>query len=502
MPPSGSRAAASSRIWALRRPPCTPPGNSPASTTPIPRAALNFSVQTAYLASSSPQPVSGFTPHMIDDLLSLAGEAVSHATKLGADAVHAVAADGRSTEISILDGKIEKVEQSEARDISLKVYAGKSSASISGSVLTREAIHRLAENALTWQGSPRPIPMPGVAEPEQLASDIPDLDLAAVTSPTRSGLEALARRAEAAGLAVRGVTKSSGAGASARKPPSASSSPTASRRATGAPASASPCRPSRAKARHGARLRLSSAVHFADLRDPETIGRSAGERAAKRLNPRKVKSQSVPVIFDRRVAWASSATCWAPSMARPSRGAPASSRTSWASRSSAPTSPSSKTPSSGAALARAPSTARGWPATGRNLIDQGVLTGWILDLRSARQLGLSPTGQGSRGGPSTSNVYLPGGRAVAGGADQGHLPGALCHRTHRLLHQHGDGRLQPRRLRLLDRERRTHLPGERDHHRRKPQGHVQDHGPRDNLEFRSAVNAPNCLVEGLTIAGL
>ncbi len=45
----------------------------------------------------------------------------------------------------------------------------------------------------------------------------------------------------------------------------------------------------------------------------------------------------------------------------------------------------------------------------RNLIDRGVLTGWILDLRSARQLGLAPTGQGSRSGPSTSNVYLPAG---------------------------------------------------------------------------------------------
>ena len=151
---------------------------------------------------------------MIDDLLSLAGEAVSHARKLGADAVHAVAADGRSTEISILDGKIEKVEQSEARDISLKVYAGKSSASISGSVLTREAIHRLAENALNMAKLAPPDPWSGVAEPDLLARDIPDLDLAADELPSPKTLEELARRAEAAGLAVPGVTKSSGAGAS------------------------------------------------------------------------------------------------------------------------------------------------------------------------------------------------------------------------------------------------------------------------------------------------
>ena len=85
---------------------------------------------------------------MTDDLLSLAGEAIAEARKLGADAAHAVAADGRSTEISILEGKIEKLEQSESRDISLKVYAGKSSATVSGSVLTPEAIRRLAEKAL------------------------------------------------------------------------------------------------------------------------------------------------------------------------------------------------------------------------------------------------------------------------------------------------------------------------------------------------------------------
>ena len=145
---------------------------------------------------------------MIDDLLSLAGEAVSHARKLGADAVHAVAADGRSTEISILDGKIEKVEQSEARDISLKVYAGKSSASISGSVLTKEAIHRLAENALNMARLAPPDPWSGVADPDQLANDIPDLDLAADDLPAPKALEELPLRAEAAGLAVPGVTKS------------------------------------------------------------------------------------------------------------------------------------------------------------------------------------------------------------------------------------------------------------------------------------------------------
>ena len=130
---------------------------------------------------------------MIDDLLSLAGEAVAHARKLGADAVHAVAADGRSTEIAVLDGKIEKVEHSEARDISLKVYAGRASATISGSVLTKEAIHRLAENALRMAQLAPPDPFAGIAEPEQLARDIPDLDLAAHDLPDPKRLEELGK---------------------------------------------------------------------------------------------------------------------------------------------------------------------------------------------------------------------------------------------------------------------------------------------------------------------
>lgn len=235
---------------------------------------------------------------MIDELLSLAGEAVSHARKLGADAVHAVAADGRSTEISILEGKIEKVEQSEARDISLKVYAGKSSASISGSVLTKEAIHRLAETALNVARLAPPDPYAGVADPALLAKDIPNLDLAADDLPGPHGIEELARRAEAAGLAVKGVTKSGGAGASRSESTVGvviSNGFAQGYRRTGVGLSMS------AIAGEGLAMQrdydYTSAIHFADLRDPETIGRSAGERAVKRVDPRKVKSQSVPVIY-------------------------------------------------------------------------------------------------------------------------------------------------------------------------------------------------------------
>ena len=205
---------------------------------------------------------------------------------------HAVAADGRSTELSILDGKIEKVEQSEARDISLKVYAGKSSATISGSVLTRDAIHRLAGNALNMARLAPPDPYAGIADPDQLAKDIPDLDLAADDLPNAQGLERLAREAEAAALAVKGVSKSSGAGASASDSSVGivmSNGFAQGYRRTGMGVSMS------AIAGEGTAMQrdydYASAIHFADLRSPESVGREAGERAVKRVELLRLRFQ-------------------------------------------------------------------------------------------------------------------------------------------------------------------------------------------------------------------
>lgn len=440
---------------------------------------------------------------MIDDLLSLAGEAVSHARKLGADAVHAVAADGRSTEISILEGKIEKVEQSEARDISLKVYAGKSSASISGSVLTKEAIHRLAETALNMARLAPPDPYAGVAGPDQLAKDIPDLDLAAADLPDPRGLEDLARRAEAAGLAVKGVTKSSGAGASRSETSVGiviSNGFSQGYRRTGVGLSMS------AISGEGQGMQrdydYSSAVHFADLRDPETIGRSAGERAARRVNPRKVKSQSVPVIYDRRVA-----SGLIGHLLGAINGAAIARGTSFLKDQMGQQIFGShitivEDPFIRRGHGSRPFDGEGLACHKRNLIDQGVLTGWVLDLRSARQLGLGPTGQGSRGGPSTSNVYLPAGeqspedqvRAISQGLYVTELIGSSIN-TVTGDYSRGASGFWIENGELTFPVSEITIAG----NLKEMFETVQ---PASNLEFRSAVNAPNCLVEGLTIAGI
>ncbi len=440
---------------------------------------------------------------MIDDLLSLAAEAVFHARKLGADGVHAVAADGRSTEIEIRDGQIEKLEQAEARDISLKVYAGKSSATISGSVLTKEAIHRLAANALAMAKLAPPDPNAGLADPDELARDIPDLDLAADDMPDAKGLEKLAKDAEAAALAVKGVAKSSGAGASSSDRSVAivmSNGFAQGYRRTGCGVSMS------AIAGEGTAMQrdydFASAIHFADLRSAEDVGREAGERAVKRLFPRKVKSQAVPVIYDRRVA-----SGLIGHLLGAINGASIARGTSFLKDAMG-----QQIFGSHITIVEDPFIPRGFgsrPFDGEglachkaNLIDHGILTQWILDLRSARQLGLKPTGQGSRGGPTTSNVYLPAGpaspeaqmRDIAQGLYVTELIGSSVNMVTGDYSRGASGF-------WIENGEPTYPVSEIT-----IAGNLKDMfktvTPASNLEFRSAVNAPNCRVEGLTIAGV
>ena len=440
---------------------------------------------------------------MIDDLIALAGEAVAHAKKLGADAVHAVAADGRSTEISILDGKIEKVEQSEARDISHKVFVGKSSASISGSVLTKDAIHRLAENALRMAQLAPPDPYAGIADPDQLAKNIPELDLAANDLPDPQKLEEIAKRAEAAGMAVTGVTKSSGAGASRSETSVGiviSNGFAQGYRRTGVGVSMS------AIAGEGLGMQrdydYSSAIHYVDLRDPEIIGRTAGERAVERVNPRKVKSQSVPVIYDRRVA-----SSLIGHLLGAINGAAIARGTSFLKESMGqqvfgPHITIVEDPHMLRGHGSRPFDGEGLACTKRNLIADGVLTGWILDLRAARQLGLAPTGQGSRGGPSTANVFLPAGAEtpedqIKGitqwlyvteliGSSINSVTGDYSRGASGFWIENGELTYPVSEITIA--------------------GNLKDMfktiRPASNLEFRSSVSAPNCLVEGLTIAGV
>jgi PmbA protein len=321
-------------------------------------------------------------------------------------------------QVTLREGVIEEVESSESQDVGLRVFVGQSAGLISGSVLNREGLNRLVDRAMAMARLAPPDPHAGLADPSQLATSLPDLDLVSEKHLSADELRALAQRAEETALSVKGVTKGNGASAGAGRRHAAMAASNGFARAwqrTSFGVSTS------VVAGEGTAMERDGdghgAVHFEDLESPEKIGRTAGERAVARLNPRKLASQTAPVIFDRRIAASlmghlmgainGSAIARGTSFLKGDLGKSLFAKTVTI----------IDDPLRPRASGSRPVDGEGLPSRQTRFIDQGVLTSWVLDLRAARQLGLSPTGNASRGlasppSPATSNLHMqPGTRS-------------------------------------------------------------------------------------------
>ncbi len=344
------------------------------------------------------------------DLLDIAKDLLRLARREGATSADAVVAEGNDRSVSIRNGEIETLEQAEAREATVRVYVGQSSASMSGSVLTSDALERLVARAVAMAKLAPPDPHAGLADPTQLATTFPEIDVCSDESVSMDQLRDRALEAERAALAVPGVSKSNGAGASSYQGRSAiiaSNGFERTSRRTSFGNSVSVI------AGEGTTMERDydghGAIYWADLEPAEKIGRTAGERAARRMNPRKLSSQTVPVIFDRRIS-----TSLIGHLVGGISGAAIARGTSFLKNDLGkalfrPEVTIIDDPLRKRGLASRAVDGEGLPVQRRALIDKGVLTNWILDLRSARKLNLAPTGQGGRGGPSTSNVHMEAG---------------------------------------------------------------------------------------------
>ncbi len=352
---------------------------------------------------------------MTHDLLSITSDVVQMALKAGATSADAMAVSSRSQDVSLRHGVIEELEQSESQDVGLRVFVGQSAALIGGSVLTREGLQRLVDRAIAMAKLAPPDPFAGLAAPEQLVGDVADLDLVSNTELDMEQLKALALRAENAALAVSGVTRSNGGSASASRRHVAMAASNGFARTwerTGYNISAS------VVAGEGTSMERDydghGATHFEDVESPEKIGTTAGERAVARLNPRKIASQTIPVIYDRRVA----SSLFGHLLGGIS-GSAIARGTSFLKEDMdkaifAPSVTLVEDPHRLRGSASRAFDGEGLPTVKRNIIDKGVLTSWIMDLRAARQLGLPPTGHGARGltsppSASTSNLHVEAG---------------------------------------------------------------------------------------------
>lgn len=349
--------------------------------------------------------------------IDLLQDLVSRAKKAGADAADAVLFEGVSLSHARRLGKTEKLERSESQDLGLRVLVGKQQAMVSSSDRSPRMLAELVERTLAMARAVPEDPFVGLAEPGEIARDWPALDMLDPDEPSAETLIERARAAEEAALAVAGITNSEGAEAGWGRSRIAL---VASNGFAGGYAGS----------HHGVSVSViggsglqmerdydfANAVYAADLRDPADLGRRAGERTVKRLGARKMPTGRYPVVFDPRVARSFIShllgAISGPSIARGTSFL----KDKLGQRIFPAAITITEDPHRRRGHRSKPFDAEGLPNRRRALIDQGVLTTWLLDLRSARQLGLKSTGHAARGtasppAPSATNIWVEPGAA-------------------------------------------------------------------------------------------
>jgi len=346
---------------------------------------------------------------------TIADALVSAALKAGAGAADAVAVEGGSLAIGVRAGALEEAERSEGTDIGLRVLIGGRQASVSASDTGADTIRTLAERAIAMAREAPPDPFAGLAEPGQIGRgcDLAALELADPgPEPRPAALQQAAFEAEAAALGVAGVAQVQSASAtwSRRRIFMA-----ASNGFHGEIARTDFGLYCTAIAGTGTGMQRDSdgdaRVFRADLRDAREIGRRAGERAISMLGARKPPTGAFPVLFDERVAGSLIGHLLAAA-----NGAGVARGSSWLrGRMGDAVLPDAlsliEEPHRARVSASRPFDAEGLPTRTRALVERGVLAGWLLDLASARKLGLEPTGNAHRGtsgppAPAAWNVAL------------------------------------------------------------------------------------------------
>ena len=341
---------------------------------------------------------------------------VDRARRAGADAADAVYIADASESVSVRLGKLEDVERSESEHIGLRVFIGQRSATIGSSDLSDAALGELAARAIAMATNAPEDPHAGLAPEDRLLRGAPvDLDLSDPTEPRPHDLRAMAEAAEDAARAVAGVTNSEGAGASSGAAVMALATShgfAAGYAGTSRSISASVLagEGSTMQRDYGARM----ARHSADLITPAEIGQQAGDRAVARLNPGRMKSGAMPVVFDPRVGGS-----FLGYLAGAISGMAIARRASFLlGREDEQLFDSqvviTDDPLRRRGLRSRPFDGEGLPTAPRDLVKDGRITGWLMDSASARQLGLQPTGHAARGasgapGATPSNMHLAAG---------------------------------------------------------------------------------------------
>jgi PmbA protein len=439
-------------------------------------------------------------------LVDLADRLIAAARRAGADSADVVAVRSVASAVEVREGAVEESERSESDDVGLRVFVGRRQAIVSTNDIAGDAA-ALAERAVAMAKVAPEDQFAGLADPARLAGAQADLDLLDPELPSVAVLEERAREAEAAALAIKGVSKSGGASASAGV---GGMVLVTSAGFHGAYLTSRHSISMSAIAGEGTAMETdydySSMLHAADLDSPETVGRTAGERAVERLNPRKVSTSKVPVVYDRRVsgslishlasAIGGVVVARKSSFLKDKRGEQLFKRGIHI----------VDDPLRRRGLRSRPFDAEGVAAAPLAVVEDGVLASWLLDSATARELGLVTTGHAQRGvssppSPGPTNLYLEAGRAtpeelIADIREGFYVTSLIGMGVNQVTGDYSRGASGF----WIENGRRAY-----------PVSEVTIAGnlvamygeltPANDLQFRFATNAPTVRMEGLTVAG-
>ncbi|WP_299623951.1 TldD/PmbA family protein [Pelagibius sp.] len=439
--------------------------------------------------------------------LSLLEDLIRKAKAAGAESADAVYFDSISLSHAQRLGAPERLEREESQEVGLRAVIGKRQAIVSSTDLGADSLSELVERVVAMARAVPEDPFCGLAEAGELAETIPDLDILDSEEPPAAVLIERAKACEDAARSVAGVTNSEGAEAGWNRTRIALA---ASNGFAGSYARSSHSVGVSVVAGEGLGMEsdyeFSTAVYGAELEDPEKVGRTAGERTVRRLGARKPETEKLPVVYDPRVSMG---------LLRHLAGAiagPAIARgTSFLKDRLGEAVFAAgidiiDDPHRPHGLGSKPFDAEGLANRRLKVVENGVLNTWILDLRSARQLGLKSTGHAARGtssppSPSTSNLYMAPGtvspEALMADIDKGFYVTSLMGMG--INGVTGDYSRGAGGFRIEKGELTTPIS------EATVAGNLKDMfrnlTPADDLVFKYGTNAPTLRIDGMTLAG-
>ena len=356
---------------------------------------------------------------MTSSLSDLTQALLDAARKAGAESADALAVSGTALSIEIRKGALEQAERSEGVEIGLRVLMGRRQACVSASDTSAATVQALAERAVAMAREAPEDPTAGLADPAQLAQgwDLAALDLAdPAPEPGAAALEAQARAVEAAALGAAGITQVEAVASYSRRALHLA----ATNGLSGGYGRTSTSLSAVAFTGQGTEMQRDyageSRVYLSDMPEAEGIGRLAAERALARVGSVKPRTGTFPVLYDERVA-----ASLVGHLLSAINGSSIARGSSWArDLLGKPVLPAGisliEDPHRPRISSSRPFDGEGLPTRRREIVADGVLTGWVLDLATGRKLGMASTANASRGtsappSPSTTNIDLTQGSA-------------------------------------------------------------------------------------------